>query len=153
MPRWAVVVSGHELGTEKFVPDGQQLLPDHLDERRRAAHVGLQVRREIQLPSPCTVAQLATDLSRLLDHPGVESTAMLGYSNGGAVAQQLALDDRNRCAGLVLACAFAFNMVSQREQLDGHLAPLLIRRLGIRGWRSRSSHRRPTSSAPTAPAR
>jgi pimeloyl-ACP methyl ester carboxylesterase len=87
MPRWAVVVSGHELGTEKFVPDGQQLLPDQLDERRRAAHVGLQVRREIQLPSPCTVAQLATDLSRLLDHPGVESTAMLGYSNGGAVAQ------------------------------------------------------------------
>lgn len=100
-----------------------------------------------------TVAQLATNLSRLLDQPGVESTAMLGYSNGGAVAQQLALDDRNRCSGLVLACAFAFNMVSQREQLDGHLAPLLIRRLGIRGWRSRSSHRRPTSSAPTAPAR
>ena len=98
-------------------------------------------------------AAVATNLSRLLDQPGVESTAMLGYSNGGAVAQQLALDDRNRCAGLVLACAYAFNMASPREQLDGHLAPLLIRRLGIRGWRSRSSHRRPTSSAPTASAR
>jgi pimeloyl-ACP methyl ester carboxylesterase len=87
MPRWAVAVSGHELGTEKFVADRQQLLPDHLDERHRAAHVGLQVRREIQLPSPCTVAQRATDLSRLLDHPGVGSTAVLGNSNGGAVAQ------------------------------------------------------------------
>ena len=47
MPRWAVAVSGHELGTEKFVADRQQLLPDQLDERHRPAHEGLQVRRDI----------------------------------------------------------------------------------------------------------
>src|SRR5512147_1905779 len=38
---------------------------------------------------PYTVAQIASDLSRLLDHLGVDSAAVLGYSQGGAIAQQL----------------------------------------------------------------
>jgi hypothetical protein len=84
MPRWAVTGSDHELGTDKFVADRQQLLPDQLDERHRAAPVGLRVRRDIQPPLALhRCAQLATDLSRLLHHPGVESTAILGNSNGG----------------------------------------------------------------------
>jgi pimeloyl-ACP methyl ester carboxylesterase len=36
--------------------------------------------------------QLATDLSRLLADLGIDSTAVLGYSQGGAIAQQLVLD-------------------------------------------------------------
>jgi pimeloyl-ACP methyl ester carboxylesterase len=84
------------------------------------------------LPPPYTVAQLAADLSRLLDHLGVESTAVLGYSNGGAVAQQLALADPTRCTRLVLACTYAFNMATPREWLEGHVAPLLIRVMGTR---------------------
>ena len=38
------------------------------------------------LPPPYTATQLASDLSRLLDHLGIESTAVLGYSQGGAIA-------------------------------------------------------------------
>jgi pimeloyl-ACP methyl ester carboxylesterase len=83
------------------------------------------------LPPPYTVAQLASDLVRLLDHLGIASTAVLGYSQGGATAQQLALDHPERCNRLVLACTYAFNMASLREKLEGHLAPLLIRILGM----------------------
>jgi 3-oxoadipate enol-lactonase len=83
------------------------------------------------LPPPYAAAYLAADLVRLADHLGVASTAVLGYSHGGAIAQQLALDYPERCNHLVLACTYAFNMVSVREQLEGHLAPLLIRVLGL----------------------
>jgi pimeloyl-ACP methyl ester carboxylesterase len=89
--------------------------------------------RSRALPPPYTVARLAEDLSRLLDHLGVERTAVLGYSNGGVVAQQLVLDDPARCTRLVLGCAFAFNMATRREWVEGHLGPLLIRVLGMRG--------------------
>ncbi len=40
------------------------------------------------LPPPYVAAQLASDLSRLLDHLGVDSAAVLGSSQGGAFAQQ-----------------------------------------------------------------
>jgi 3-oxoadipate enol-lactonase len=84
------------------------------------------------LPPPSATANWAADLSRLLDHLGVESTAVLGYSNGGAVAQQLAVDEPDRCTRLVLACTYAFNMASAREWVEGHVGPLLIRFLGMR---------------------
>ncbi len=81
------------------------------------------------LPPPYTAAQLASDLSLLLGHLGIESTAVLGYSQGGAIAQQLVLDHPKRCAHLVLACTYAFNMVTFREKLEGRL---LVRVLGMR---------------------
>ncbi len=84
------------------------------------------------LPPPYTAAQLASDLARLLDHLGIDATAMLGYSQGGAIAQQLVLDHPQRCDRLILACTYAFNMATTREWFEGHLAPLLIRVLGMR---------------------
>jgi 3-oxoadipate enol-lactonase len=84
------------------------------------------------LPPPYTAAQLASDLSHLLDHLGIESTAVLGYSQGGAIVQQLVLDHPTQCDRLVLACTYAFNMATFREWLEGHLAPLLMRVLGMR---------------------
>ena len=84
------------------------------------------------LPPPHTVAKLASDLVHLLDHLGIDSTAVFGYSQGGAIAQQLVLDHPKRCDRLVLACTYAFNMATFREKLEGHLVPLLIRVLGMR---------------------
>lgn len=84
------------------------------------------------LPPPYTAVRLANDLSRLLDHLGIDATAVLGYSQGGAIAQQLVLDHPARCSRLVLACTYAFNMATFREKLEGHLVPLLIRALGMR---------------------
>jgi 3-oxoadipate enol-lactonase len=68
----------------------------------------------------------------VLDDLGLESAAVLGYSQGGAIAQQIALDHPRRCARLVLSCTYAFNMSSFRETLEGHLAPLLIRTLSLK---------------------
>jgi 3-oxoadipate enol-lactonase len=84
------------------------------------------------LPPPYTAFQLASDLARLLDHLGIGSTAVLGYSQGGAIAQQFVLDYPKRCDRLVLVCTYAFNMATPRERLEGHLLPLLVRVLGMR---------------------
>jgi len=84
------------------------------------------------LPPPYTAPQVASDLARLLDHLGVKSTAVLGYSQGGAIAQQLVFDHPTRCSRLVLACTYAFNMATFRERIEGHLIPLFINALGMR---------------------
>lgn len=88
--------------------------------------------RSRQLPPPYTVKQLAADLSHLLDHLGVGSAAVLGYSHGGAIAQQFVLDCPKRCDRLVLACTFAFNMATWRERVEGHALPPALRILGMR---------------------
>jgi pimeloyl-ACP methyl ester carboxylesterase len=84
------------------------------------------------LPAPYTATQLAADLAHLLDHLGLDSAAVLGYSHGGAIAQQLVLDAPGRCNRLVLACTYAFNLATPREWLEGHIMLPLVRVLGMR---------------------
>ena len=84
------------------------------------------------LGPPYHVARLAADLSRLLDHLDIPLADVLGYSQGGAVAQQFALDYPDQCRRLVLACTYAYNMASLREQVEGRLVPALIALLGMR---------------------
>jgi len=47
--------------------------------------------RSGDVPGPYDVPALAADLDGVLNHAGVARCAVLGYSHGGAVAQQLAL--------------------------------------------------------------
>jgi pimeloyl-ACP methyl ester carboxylesterase len=123
-----LLVHGLMVTGEMFAP-----VVDHFATRHRVIVPDLRGHgRSRGLPPPYTVARLAVDLVRLLDHLDVTSTAVLGYSHGGAVAQQLALDHPECCNHLVLACTYAFNMASLREKLEGHLAPLLIRALGMK---------------------
>jgi pimeloyl-ACP methyl ester carboxylesterase len=84
------------------------------------------------LPPPFTAAQLASDLSRLFAHLGIDSAAVLGYSQGGAIAQQFALTDTKRCNRLVLGCTYAHNMATLREKLEGHLFPLFVQLFGLK---------------------
>jgi pimeloyl-ACP methyl ester carboxylesterase len=84
------------------------------------------------LPGPYRVEQLAHDLTPLLDDLQVEAADILGYSQGGAVAQQFARDYPKRVRCLVLACTFAYNMLSRRERLEGILSPWMVRILGLR---------------------
>ncbi len=123
-----LLVHGLMVSGEMFEP-----VIEHLAARHRTIVPDLRGHgRSRGLPPPYTVAQLASDLSHLLDHLGVRSAAVLGYSQGGAIAQQLALDHPEQCDRLVLACTYAFNMATPREKLEGHLGPLLIRILGMR---------------------
>lgn len=123
-----LLVHGLTVTGEMFAP-----VMDQLAHRYRVIAPDLRGHgRSRNLGPPYTVAQLAEDLAQLLDQLGIDGTAVLGYSHGGAVAQQLALDHPERCRRLVLACTYAYNMASAREKLEGHLVPLLIRALGMR---------------------
>jgi len=84
------------------------------------------------LPGPYSVEQLSRDLAQLLDDLQVDSAHVLGYSQGGAVAQQFARDYPTRVRGLILACTYAYNMLSRRERVEGMLSPWLVRILGMR---------------------
>jgi 3-oxoadipate enol-lactonase len=106
---------------------------DHFGASRRVIVPDLRGHgRSRDLPPPYGVAQLAADLAALLDDLGIDRADVLGYSQGGAVAQELALDHPDRCGRLVLGCTYAFNMASLREKLEGHAAPLLVRALGMK---------------------
>jgi 3-oxoadipate enol-lactonase len=88
--------------------------------------------RSRNLPPPYTAPQLASDLSNLLDYLKIDSIAVVGYSQGGAIAQQFTLDYPKRCNSLILACTYAYNMATFREKLEGYFVPLLIRILGMK---------------------
>jgi pimeloyl-ACP methyl ester carboxylesterase len=84
------------------------------------------------LPGPYNVEQLAQDLAQLLDDLQIDALDVVGYSQGGAVIQQFAHDYPKRVRRLVIACTFANNMLSRREQLEGMISPWLVRILGLR---------------------
>jgi pimeloyl-ACP methyl ester carboxylesterase len=123
-----LLVHGLMITGEMFAP-----VIEHYATRHRVIVPDLRGHgRSRDLPPPYTAAQLASDLSRLLDHLGIDSIAVLGYSQGGAIAQQFVLDHASRCERLVLACTYAFNMATFRERLEGMLVPLLLKLMGMR---------------------
>ncbi|MBK8990003.1 MAG: alpha/beta fold hydrolase [Chloroflexi bacterium] len=85
-----------------------------------------------RLPPPYTVQRHVADLVVLLDRLGVEQAAVLGYSQGGTVAQQLAHCHPDRVNRLILVCTYAYNLLTWRERLEGWLMPWLVRLLGLR---------------------
>lgn len=88
--------------------------------------------RSKHLPGPYTVPQLAADLADLLDALTLETVDVLGYSQGGAVAQQFAHDYPERVRRLVLACTYAYNLATFQEKIEAALVPWILRLLGIR---------------------
>jgi pimeloyl-ACP methyl ester carboxylesterase len=88
--------------------------------------------RSSNMRPPYSVKQQAADLASLLDHLGIASTDALGYSQGGPVVQELALDYPAKVRRLVLSNTYAYNMVTMKEKMEGHIVPLLIHLLGVR---------------------
>jgi 3-oxoadipate enol-lactonase len=67
---------------------------------------------------------------------------VLGYSQGGAVAQAMAVQAPGQVEALVLCCTFAFNGMTAKERLELKLMPFLVRLLGVEGlarWLPRSA--------------
>ncbi len=88
--------------------------------------------RSRTLPPPYSIKQQAADLAALLDHLGIAATDALGYSQGGPVVQELALDYPAKVHRLILSNTYTYNMATMREKIEGHIVPLLIRVLGVR---------------------
>jgi 3-oxoadipate enol-lactonase len=83
--------------------------------------------RSGELSGPYDVAALASDLDAVLDEAGAQSCAVLGYSHGGAVAQQLARTRPAAVSRLMLACTYACNVATPRERLEASVLQLLLR--------------------------
>src|SRR5688572_16010172 len=53
-------------------------------------------------PGDYSIRDLANDAAALLDHIGIEKATVVGFSMGGAVAQEFAINHGDRLNGLVL---------------------------------------------------
>jgi pimeloyl-ACP methyl ester carboxylesterase len=123
-----LLVHGLGMSGDMFKP-----IVETLAKRRRLVIPDLRgCGKSRNLPSPYSVKQQAADLATLLDHLGIASTDALGYSQGGPVVQQLALDDPAKVRRLILSNTYAYNMATVREKMEGHIVPILMRLLGIR---------------------
>ncbi len=78
------------------------------------------------LPGPYDVPSLTADLDAVLDHAGVESCAVLGYSHGGTVAQQLAHTRRATVERMMLVCTYACNVATLRERMEASVLQMLL---------------------------
>ena len=83
------------------------------------------------MPGPYTAVQLAEDAKKLLDALNIKNAYILGYSYGGAVAQQITYMYPSLVNKLILACTFSYNMIALREKIEGIIVPLALRLLGV----------------------
>jgi len=82
--------------------------------------------RSGDLSGPYDVPSLAADLDGVLDHAGFEDGTVLGYSHGGAVAQQLAHTRPARVDKMILACTYACNVATKRERIEAGVLLTLL---------------------------
>lgn len=76
-------------------------------------------------PTPYTIRTMADDTIGLMDHLGIDSAHVLGMSLGGMVAQEVAIDYRDRVKKLVLACT------SPGEGGINDVHPEMLRSIGV----------------------
>lgn len=140
----------HGLGTsgEMFQPIWDQLAAHH--------HLLVPDLRGVggsaDLPGPYTIEQLAADVAGLIETQGLASADVVGVSQGGAIAQQLAWRYPTRVRRLVLVCTFACNLATPRERLEARLTPWLIRVIGPAGLARLVVRPRVFGGVPLAPA-
>ncbi len=89
--------------------------------------------RSAKPPGRYSIGRFAADLWALLDALGVESTNILGFSLGGAVAQEMALTQPARVRRLVLCNALAnYRTDTPRKWLEARLQVAMVHVLGLR---------------------
>jgi 3-oxoadipate enol-lactonase len=99
-PGAPVLVLANSLGTDLRVWD--PLLP-HFADRFRLVRYDLRGHGLTdQTPGPYTIAGLAADLARLLDHLEISTALLCGLSIGGMIAQELAVARPDLIRALVL---------------------------------------------------
>ncbi len=73
------------------------------------------------------VAELAADLDTVLAEAGFPQSAVMGYSHGGAVAQQLAHTRPAVVTKLILTCTYACNASTLIEWVQAHVLLTMLR--------------------------
>jgi len=86
--------------------------------------------RSRDVRGPYRAADLAADVADVLDANAIDRAAVLGYSQGGPVAIQLAHDRPDRLSSLILCCTYAHNTETVREQLEAVVFGVFIAVLG-----------------------
>lgn len=80
-----------------------------------------------------TIQMFADDVWMLLDQLGIATTAILGFSMGGAVAIEMALMHPSRVSKLILCNALAnYRMDTPRKWFEAKLQIALVRVLGLK---------------------
>ena len=79
------------------------------------------------LAGPYDVAALAADLDAVMAESGLDRAAVLGYSHGGAVAQQFAHTRPASVGKLTLACTYACNVATTKERIEASVLVTLLR--------------------------
>jgi pimeloyl-ACP methyl ester carboxylesterase len=96
-------------------------------------------------PGPFTVTQHAHDLEQFLSDLVPAQWLVLGYSQGGLIAQYLARRRPDLVAGLILCNSFARNVASLQEGIEAWLLALLgatfsMDRIGRLLWTGLTAH-------------
>ncbi|MGQ0510288.1 MAG: alpha/beta fold hydrolase [Betaproteobacteria bacterium] len=68
------------------------------------------------ISAPCTVQDLARDVTEVMDSLGVRSASMAGFSLGGLIAQAIALDSPDRVRKLALVATVAGRTTEERAR-------------------------------------
>lgn len=107
---------------DEFARHHHLILPDLRGSGRSAKPAG-----------PYAIAQFATDLWALVDALGFAQIDVLGFSLGGAVAQEMALMRPARVRRLVLCNALAnYRTDTWHKWIEAHLQIALVHTLGLR---------------------
>ncbi len=88
--------------------------------------------RSAKPPGAYSITQFATDLWALLDALQIDEVGILGFSLGGAVAQEMALLRPQRTRALVLCNALSnYRMDTWRKWFEAHMQIALVRLFGL----------------------
>jgi pimeloyl-ACP methyl ester carboxylesterase len=86
--------------------------------------------RSDRMAGPFDVGQSVADMIALLDWLDIRRVSIVGYSFGGAVAQQLAHQYPDRIEKLILVATWAYKPQTYSELLEYYFGPAAYRMLG-----------------------
>lgn len=105
----------HGVGSNLQAWDG---VLHHLPATRRYLRCDLRGHgRSARVPGPYTLAGMAQDIVDLADHLGIERFALVGFSLGGLIAQQVALTSPGRLDALALVSTVAGRTEDERRRV------------------------------------
>lgn len=122
----ALLIHGLAVSGEMYAPIAEQLAANHQLVIPDLPGQG----RSASMPGPYSAKRLAEDVADLLSQLQMRHATVMGYSQGGPIALQLARDYPDLVGRLILVCTYAFNMLSRRERVEGLLTPWMFRIIG-----------------------